>query len=542
MHWPLWLELLVRSGVLLMSGEALRRWSKRRSPRFRHRLLVWVFAALVLLPVLSIMLPEIRVPVWPAAQPSGNVTVQQTSVAIVERHRAAKINWWLLIWLSGLGTALGPLVAGGLFARRLLRRAKAIDPGVWKSKAGELPPIPGNRKPEILLSNDVLVPLTCGILRPRIVLPAVASDWANSRLRAVLLHELAHVRRRDVGLQLCVHVIAALWWFQPLVWILRRMLRLESELACDTEALASGLQPSQYAAELLAVAKAAGAAGSLSSVGISMAQSGDLESRLRSVLDPPSAMFSRTHVWTAAIALSAVAILTSAVTAQSSSIFSEGDLSMKRTLISALLVSAGLSAATISGSIFDPSGAAIADAKILIYNPDTGAKQETVSSQDGKFTLEDAPSGECILRVEKAGYNSLLREFNLKPDSKIDRGLTLTIGPARQGVDSGATAQPDAPKRVRVGGEVAENNLTKKVQPVYPTAAKAAHVQGTVELEATISREGVPLELRVVSSPNEDLSEASLEAVRQWRYRPTLLNGNPVDIVTAVIINFTLSQ
>jgi TonB family protein len=63
-----------------------------------------------------------------------------------------------------------------------------------------------------------------------------------------------------------------------------------------------------------------------------------------------------------------------------------------------------------------------------------------------------------------------------------------------------------------------------------------------VELEATISKDGVPVELRVLRSPSDDLSESSLEAVRQWRYRPTLLNGQPVEIVTDVIVNYTLSQ
>ncbi len=97
-------------------------------------------------------------------------------------------------------------------------------------------------------------------------------------------------------------------------------------------------------------------------------------------------------------------------------------------------------------------------------------------------------------------------------------------------------------KRIRVRGQVAESNLIKKVQPIYPVAAKDARVQGTVELEAVISKDGVPVELRVVSSPSDDLSNSALEGVRQWRYRPTLLNGNPVEIVTTVIVNYTLSE
>jgi periplasmic protein TonB len=97
-------------------------------------------------------------------------------------------------------------------------------------------------------------------------------------------------------------------------------------------------------------------------------------------------------------------------------------------------------------------------------------------------------------------------------------------------------------RRLRVGGTLAESNLIKKVQPVYPASAKAAGIQGTVDLEVAISKGGVPEDIRVVSSPSDDLMQSALEAVRQWRYRPTLLNGAPVEIVTDVIVNYTLSR
>lgn len=221
---------------------------------------------------------------------------------------------------------------------------------------------------------------------------------------------------------------------------------------------------------------------------------------------------------------------------------------MKRTLLSGLLTSLGLSAATVSGSLFDPSGAVIPDAKVLLYNPDTGAKQETTTGADGRFALENAPPGDSILRIEKPGFSALLREFSLKTDSKIEKGLTMQVGRPHEELQvkapgmAAATSQSSPSEPIRIGGRVAQTNLVTKVQPVYPAAAKAAGVQGTVEMEAVISMEGVPLDIRVVSSPSSDLSAASLEAVRQWRYRPTLLNGNPVEVVTDVIVNYTLSQ
>jgi TonB family protein len=221
---------------------------------------------------------------------------------------------------------------------------------------------------------------------------------------------------------------------------------------------------------------------------------------------------------------------------------------MKRTLLSSLLASAGLSAATIGGSLFDPSGAAIPNAKASLYNPDTAATQEATTTSDGKFMFDGLPAGEYILRIEKPGFASLFREFNVQPDSKVERGLVLKLGRAQeqgnvqaaQG-ERAAYPQPLNPRQLRIGGEAQESKLIRKVQPVYPVSAKAARVQGKVLLETVISADGVPQEIRVISSPSDDLTQSALDAVRQWPYSSTLLNGAPVEVVTDVLVNYTLS-
>jgi protein TonB len=101
--------------------------------------------------------------------------------------------------------------------------------------------------------------------------------------------------------------------------------------------------------------------------------------------------------------------------------------------------------------------------------------------------------------------------------------------------------KPKTPSVVRIGGQVAEANLIRKVQPVYPPLAKSARVQGTVEFTAVISKEGNIENLQLVRG-HPLLVQAAKEAVLQWKYRPTLLNGQPVTVVTDIIVNFTLSQ
>jgi TonB family protein len=280
-----------------------------------------------------------------------------------------------------------------------------------------------------------------------------------------------------------------------------------------------------------------------------MARQAGLERRVSVILNPQPVLQSSARMAIATVILAFAALTASALTVGPKQRFLEsGGSPMKRTLISALLTSIGLSAATVSGSISDITGGAIPDAKVVLYNPDTGAKQEAVSGSDGKFTIENAPAGESILRVEKPGFASLFREFDLKSDSNVERGLTMQIGPLQQEVDVNAkgNSNPDVvplgPDRLRIGGMSQESRLISKKMPLYPASAKAARVQGTVLLEAVISKEGVPQEIRVISSPSDDLSESSLEAVREWRYTGLLLNGNPVEVLTEIKVNYTLAK
>ena len=91
----------------------------------------------------------------------------------------------------------------------------------------------------------------------------------------------------------------------------------------------------------------------------------------------------------------------------------------------------------------------------------------------------------------------------------------------------------------RVGGDVQQANLLEHPNPVYPRLAALARVQGVVVLEAVITREGSVDSVRALLG-HPLLVQAAIDAVRQWRYRPTLLNGQPVDVITTVTVNFTL--
>lgn len=116
--------------------------------------------------------------------------------------------------------------------------------------------------------------------------------------------------------------------------------------------------------------------------------------------------------------------------------------------------------------------------------------------------------------------------------------LSMTVNAPATTEDSGATKTPEV-LNVRAG-EMA-GNLLNKVQPKYPEDAKKAHVQGTVVLHALIGKDGTIKDLRVVSGP-EMLRQSSLDAVKQWTYKPYLLNGNPVEVKTTINVTYSLDK
>jgi protein TonB len=113
--------------------------------------------------------------------------------------------------------------------------------------------------------------------------------------------------------------------------------------------------------------------------------------------------------------------------------------------------------------------------------------------------------------------------------------------PVQQAVQSMAPPPPPPPPApLRVGGDIKEPKKARHVNPIYPKIAQAAKVSGVVILEATISKEGEVRDVKVLRSIPM-LDNAAIDAVRQWRYTPPLLNGVPVDVIMTVTVNFTLN-
>jgi HEAT repeat protein/beta-lactamase regulating signal transducer with metallopeptidase domain len=207
-------------------------------------------------------------------------------------------------WLAGTLWMVGRLVVGVANVRRIVRRAVPADGDAWQSLVSNARASLGVQPPaRVVISTEAAMPFTYGLLRPVIVLPASADEWTTDRRRSVLLHELAHVRRRDLITNAIVQLACAVYWFHPLVRLAARRVRIEAERACDTLVVAAGMRASDYAGDLLEIARTMRSSAT-AAVALAMARRSDFEGRLLAILAPDSGRNVLTAARAVVIALS----------------------------------------------------------------------------------------------------------------------------------------------------------------------------------------------------------------------------------------------
>lgn len=187
-----------------------------------------------------------------------------------------------LLWLGGCGLVIAGLAVGLFRVFRLVRNASPLrDPGLIE-QCHVLARSLGIQRPVRLCRTDSAVtPMTWGVRRALILLPRGIESWTLDKRRDVLLHELAHVKRRDCLTQWLAHIVCAIYWFNPLAWVAARRMRAEGERACDDQVLIAGTKPSAYASNLLEVACSLRTAPATT-----MAHRPQISERVAAVLDP----------------------------------------------------------------------------------------------------------------------------------------------------------------------------------------------------------------------------------------------------------------
>jgi TonB family protein len=511
------LEWALKSTVVLACAGLASTLLRRRSAAIRHLIWLIAVAGVLLLPAASRLTPR-----WSASLPIRMQAPTDIPVTVVTVHGRA-----------GLPSVSASAVLVGLWlggcAWVLIRRARSLARAWLAARAAA--PFPAAGPAPVRISERVSLPMVCGILHPVVLLPQEAASWEPQRLQMVLWHEWMHVRRRDTLWQAFAWVACALQWFHPLLWRAVAQMRMEAEQACDDGVLEHGAKASDYAEQLVQIARRVTADDRISEGAIAMARLSQLERRLTVMLKPDQDRRQASPRLTAAVAVAAAAVLIP---------------------LAALHAPAQVPGSKLDGVVRDASGAAVPKARVTLSFAKSDRREFVITNSVGEFAFEPLPDGKYSVSVATPGF-ALATYDGVEVSGTNPQHLTITlaVGTLKESVDvSGgkpSAATPlggsGTPMRIRVGGNIQSAQILTKVPPVYPPGCKAEGIEGTVLLRTVISTEGVPLSLEPVNQlVDRRLVESATEAVKQWRYKPTLLNGNPIEVLTEVQVNYTLSK
>ena len=325
------LDAIIKASLILAATAATATLLRRGSAAARH--MVWTLGLLGALtaPALALALPRWEVPLvrfsveTPAIQASANriaefetarlrahavrpeptsggaeptsseesAAAPRQSLRVTTAGSARTLPQWptllLMLWTLGATILLGRVLVGLAAVQWMSRRTKVVADAPWLAQAHALARGLGISDVRFLRTAAASMPMAWGVFRPSVLMPADADAWPEDRLRIVLLHELAHVKRRDCLTHLFAQVACAAHWFNPLAWMAVRRLRAERERACDDLVLASGTRGSDYANQLLEIARVMQGGrfpAVLAGASLAMAHRSQLEGRLIAILDP----------------------------------------------------------------------------------------------------------------------------------------------------------------------------------------------------------------------------------------------------------------
>ncbi len=333
--WPVWfIAMAIKVAVLVGLGLIISSVLRKHAPRHSRPLWIVVFTSVVILPAATIIAPAWNIPVLPTADlPVRDAQSADLSRALetnlsesaerathdsirVDRNTGTDVQLeadagagatlvqeaqralgvaldriptvLLLVWFIGVVLAFTGIIWRLLRNDCHARLAEPVHDVRWHDELDRLCARLGVRRTVRLVSSSAAsVPMTCGALRPVVILPRSAPSWDAERVRVVLLHELIHVRRKDWLIEIVGQIGRAMYWFNPLMWIALREWRLVCEESCDALVVANGTRPSSYAQMLMEFAEELRRRNRAWTSSLAMARCHSLEERLMTILRPP---------------------------------------------------------------------------------------------------------------------------------------------------------------------------------------------------------------------------------------------------------------
>ncbi len=450
------------------------------------------------------------------------------------------------VYAIGVLWCSAQLLYAAWFTRRLVRESMPV----------------GGRRYE---SRWISVPVTVG---RKILLPVGWREWDSGKLAAVLAHEEAHVARADWAVAAMARVNRCVFWFHPLAWWLERVLARLAEQVCDDAAMAAAPDREKYASVLMDMARAAGSQGGRVPGAVAMAKETNVEMRINRILDASrrtiSAPLSRVGWCGMSVCGSLLVYGSAAVQLAPSQVRMQAPSPGKAAIPAdtqqpPLMAQAGAQRSpapprpvaaedagvgSLSGIVRDPSGARVPDAAVVVHG--SGAILTTSTNTFGEWSFSGLRAGSYTVAVLAAGFagdRSVAVDVVAGVERKIDTNLTIASSLETVTISATGNPQPSPAAQSelpRVGGNVQAPRIVKRVFPVYPPSARDQGVSGPVVISAVIGKDGTVLHAQVMNDSPAELREAALRAVQGWAYKPVLLNGEPVENLTTITINFQL--
>ena len=421
---------MITVSIVLAVGLVVESALRRHSASARHLTLACAIACAALVPALGLVVPHWTLPLdipWlGAGAADSSFTFGDTSAGggIAGRAGGEASGSSVLVWSSAsaigavwLAGAVAGLALLGIGLGRLASIASSARPvsrGAWSDalaglSGGSLP-----ARVRLLQSTHPALLFTWGLRQPAIVLPESAPDWPADRIRAVLSHELAHVRRRDWVVQMAAGLVRCAYWFNPLAWFACDRLRQAGEQACDDAALSTGMGAPEYAAHVLDVARIFSRVQCRSRLPVmTMVRPSSFERRVRAMLDSQAdrSPVSGRSALAIAAAFALATVPLAGLTARSTSI-PPADALVAQALgaappapdVAPWQQNAAAATTSLSGTVLDASGKTMPDVAVDIVRVDApgGPKPQVRTGADGRFEVSGLPPGEYRGREPEA--------------------------------------------------------------------------------------------------------------------------------------------
>jgi len=565
--WQTTLVLLVLGALALLL---------RRAPA-RYQEWLWTAALVKLL----VPLPLVAL-FWPAFTRLGYAVGQQETIGPAIKTLSLLANPRVL-WLPPVDAtgadSLQPMLAAatigwGLGAVALLmfwcKRGRVSVPAgrmPWHgsakvvervTRAAREANVPLNR---VRITEATVVPCVRNLWRPLVVVStAVVENLSREELRAVLVHEDAHRRRGDLWRGAAHSLATCLFFFYPPAWWLKRRLQRSAELACDEAVLAAGIDGLTYS-KALAATVSLGLAPPVATALIG--RSSVLRERLERIRAPERYRIMNRHRFAvlagfvAAVTISFIPVADGGRSVAAAGEPQQGGQWLPASDIVGLngiatLVEMRYRDVPLS-FVFEQLGERVG---FSVQFEGDGSFTERTSVGFARLSVRDVL--ELLARDASIEYRvpdartlvvRMWAPVTGREQRKVVRRFPSRLGAdmlaellENEGERNVAIAQPPEGPPYRVGGVINEPEKIYHVNPEYPELARRARLDGFIVLEAVLSKEGTIKDVSVLRGLGLGLDQAAVDAVTQWRYTPTLYNGEPVEVVLTVTVVFQLIQ